>query len=190
MSILICAIIGIPLAIWAGRSERVNKVLKPILDTMQTMPAFVYLVPVIMLFGGNIVSALIATVVYALPPLVRIGAIGFRDIPVQINEAITCFGTTPLHGFFRIRLPLAAPALIAGMNQAIMMALAMQVITPLIGGGGLGREVYHALGLADSGRALVAGTCIVLMAILLDRTLGSLTAPRLGATANPNQPRE
>lgn len=174
VSVLVCAIIGVPLAIWSGRNVRVEQALRPVLDTMQTMPAFVYLVPVIMLFGGNLVAALIATVIYALPPLVRIGAMGFRDIPVEVDEAMTCFGTSPLHGFFRIRLPLAVPALVAGVNQSIMMALAMQVITPLIGGGGLGREIYHGLGLADSGRALVAGVCVVLMAILLDRALGRI----------------
>lgn len=174
VSVLVCALIGVSLAIWSGRNIRVEQALRPVLDTMQTMPAFVYLVPVIMLFGGNLVAALIATVIYALPPLVRIGAMGFRDIPAEVDEAVRCFGTGPLHGFFRIRLPLAVPALVAGLNQSIMMALAMQVITPLIGGGGLGREIYHGLGLADSGRALVAGICVVLMAILLDRALTCL----------------
>ena len=167
----ICALLGFPLAIWAGRSPRVDQALKPVLDTMQTLPAFVYLVPVIMFFGGNVVSALIATVIYALPPVVRIGAMGFRDIPKEVDDALTSFGTHPIHGIWRVRLPLAMPALVAGMNQAIMMALAMQVITPLIGGGGLGREVYHALGLSDSGHGLVAGVCIVMIAIVLDRCL-------------------
>lgn len=178
VSVLVCALIGVPLAIWSGRNIKVEKALRPVLDTMQTMPAFVYLVPVIMLFGGNLVAALIATVVYALPPLVRIGAMGFRDIPDEVDEAIRCFGTGPLHGFVRIRLPLAVPSLVAGLNQSIMMALAMQVITPLIGGGGLGREIYHGLGLADSGRALVAGICVVLMAMLLDRALTRLAQQR------------
>ena len=173
VAVAICVLLGCPLAIWAGRNPRVDRVLKPVLDTMQTLPAFVYLVPVIMLFGGNIVSALIATVIYALPPVVRIGAMGFRDIPKEVDEALASFGTHPLHGFWRVRLPLAMPALVAGMNQAIMMALAMQVITPLIGGGGLGREVYHALGLSDSGRGLVAGVCVVMIAIVLDRVLSA-----------------
>ena len=173
VAVAICVLLGCPLAIWAGRNPRVERALKPVLDTMQTLPAFVYLVPVIMLFGGNIVSALIATVIYALPPVVRIGAMGFRDIPKEVDEALASFGTHPLHGFWRVRLPLAMPALVAGMNQAIMMALAMQVITPLIGGGGLGREVYHALGLSDSGRGLVAGVCVVMIAIVLDRVLSA-----------------
>lgn len=178
VAVAVCALLGCPLAIWAGRSPRVDRALKPVLDTMQTLPAFVYLVPVIMLFGANIVSALIATVIYALPPVVRIGAMGFRDVPKEVDEALTSFGTHPLRGLWRVRLPLAMPALVAGMNQAIMMALAMQVITPLIGGGGLGREVYHALGLSDSGRGIVAGVCVVMIAIVLDRVLSAWAARR------------
>ena len=178
VAVAVCTLLGCPLAIWAGRSPRVDRALKPVLDTMQTLPAFVYLVPVIMLFGGNIVSALIATVIYALPPVVRIGAMGFRDVPKEVDEALTSFGTHPLRGLWRVRLPLAMPALVAGMNQAIMMALAMQVITPLIGGGGLGREVYHALGLSDSGRGIVAGVCVVMIAIVLDRVLSAWAARR------------
>jgi len=136
---------------------------------MQTMPAFVYLIPVLMLFGGNKVTAIIATVIYAIPPMIRMTILGLRQLPEQVNEVCSAFGSTELQSLFKVKLPMASPSIMLGVNQAIIMALAMQVITPMVAGRGLGKEVFEAMTLADTGRALVGGVGIVLLAIMLDR---------------------
>jgi glycine betaine/proline transport system permease protein len=169
VSVLLCLIIGVPLGIWAGSSNTVETLLKPILDTMQTLPAFVYLVPVLLFFGGNVVSAVIATVVYALPPIVRMTSLGLRQIPTTTMEVTRIFGSTRLQTLSKVILPLSLPAIMIGVTQSVMMALAMQVITPLIGGTGLGQKVFHALSLADTGAGLAAGLGIAFLAIILDR---------------------
>ena len=167
--VLVCIFIGVPLGVGAAYSRSFDAVLRPILDTMQTMPAFVYLIPVLMFFGGGIVSAVIATVIYAIPPVVRLTTLGIRQLPHEIDEVSHSFGSTPLQSLFKIKLPMATPSIMLGLNQAVMMALAMQVITPLIGGRGLGHQVFDALNIADTGKGLLSGIGIVLLAIILDR---------------------
>ncbi len=169
VSVLICFIIGIPLGILSTRSKRFDMILRPVLDAMQTLPSFVYLIPVLMFFGGNIVSAVIATVIYALPPVIRLTALGIGQIPVTYTEVSSSFGGTTSQTLIKVKLPMALPSIMLGLNQAVMMALAMQVVTPLIGGVGLGREVFNALNTSNTGEGLAAGIGIVLLAIILDR---------------------
>lgn len=168
-SVVVCVLIGLPLGILAAYNKTVDNIVRPILDTMQTMPAFVYLIPVLYFFGGNRVTAVIATVIYALPPMVRMTNLGLRELPKQINEVSDSFGSTEIQSLIKVKLPMASPSIMLGVNQAVIMALAMQVITPLIAGEGLGKEVFRAMETADTGRGLIAGIGIVLLAILLDR---------------------
>ncbi len=167
--VLVCVTVGVPLGVAAAYNKTFDTLLRPLLDAMQTMPAFVYLIPVLMFFGGNIVSAVIATVIYAVPPVVRLTTLGIQQLPQEINEVSTSFGSSTAQDLFKIKLPMALPSIMLGLNQAVMMALAMQVITPLIGGRGLGHQVFDALNTANTGKGLLAGTGIVLLAIILDR---------------------
>ena len=175
-SVAVCVIIGLPLGIFAAYNKTVDQIIRPVLDTMQTMPAFVYLIPVLYFFGGNRVTAVIATVIYALPPMVRMTNLGLRELPKQINEVSDSFGSTEIQSLIKVKLPMASPSIMLGVNQAVIMALAMQVITPLIAGEGLGKEVFRAMETADTGRGLIAGIGIVLLAILLDRLTQAWTA--------------
>jgi glycine betaine/proline transport system permease protein len=169
VSVFICFVFGMPLGIASAHSKRFEMILKPILDTMQTLPSFVYLIPVLMFFGGNIVSAVIATVIYAIPPVIRLTSLGISQIPVTYTEVSSSFGGTTIQTLRKVKLPMALPSIMLGLNQAVMMALAMQVVTPLIGGAGLGRDVFNALNTSNTGYGLAAGTGIVLLAIILDR---------------------
>ncbi|NQV43835.1 MAG: ABC transporter permease subunit [Rhodospirillales bacterium] len=166
---LLCAVIGIPLGILMAVNDVFEAIMRPILDTMQTLPAFVYLVPVLMFFGGNVVSAVIATMVYAIPPLIRLTNLGLREVATDSIEAATSYGSTFTQILVKVKLPLALPSIMMGINQCVMMALAMTVITPLIGGGGLGQEVFNALASVNTGEGLEAGLSIVLIAVILDR---------------------
>ena len=169
VSVLICFILGVPLGIMAAYNKTVDTLLRPVLDTMQTLPVFVYLVPVVMLFGAGQVSSVLATVVYALPPLVRCTTLGIRELPEQIDEVSNSFGASMTQTLTKIKIPMAIPAIMLGVNQAIMMALAMEVVTPLIGGQGLGMQVFDGMNRASLGISLQAGVGIVLLAIILDR---------------------
>ena len=169
VSVFLCFLMGVPLGILAACSNWFDAFLRPILDAMQTMPAFVYLVPVLMFFGGNVVSAVIATVIYAVPPVIRLTTLGIRGVPPEAVESAESFGSTFMQTLVKVRLPLALPSIMMGINQAVMMALAMTVITPLIGGGGLGEEVFTALAVVNTGLGLEAGLSIVFLAIVLDR---------------------
>lgn len=169
VSVLICMVIGVPLGILTGVNRFFEAAIKPILDIMQVMPAFVYLIPVLMFFGGNIVSAVIATVIYALPPVIRLTALGIKQIPVELSEVSQSFGSTAAQTMAKLKLPMSIPSIMMGLNQAVMMALAMQVITPLIGGTGLGKDVFRALNVADTGFGVTVGLGIVLLAVVLDR---------------------
>ncbi|MXZ80815.1 MAG: ABC transporter permease subunit [Gammaproteobacteria bacterium] len=169
VSVIICLVIGLPVGIAAAHSKRLDMSIKPILDAMQTLPSFVYLIPVLMFFGGNIVSAVIATVVYALPPVIRLATLGISQIPPTYTEVASSFGSTSMQTLRKVKLPMALPSIMLGLNQAVMMGLAMQVVTPLIGGVGLGRDVFSALNQANTGYGLAAGIGIVLLAIILDR---------------------
>jgi len=169
VSVMICFLIGVPLGILAAYNKTADTLIRPVLDTMQTMPVFVYLVPVIMLFGAGQVPSVIATVIYALPPLVRCTTLGIRELPSDINEVSNSFGANLVQTLTKIKIPMAVPAIMVGINQGIMMALAMEVVTPLIGGQGLGLQVFDGMNRASIGISLEAGLGVVLLAIILDR---------------------
>lgn len=181
VSVLFCMIIGVPLGVWAAYSRTADAVLRPILDTMQTIPAFVYLVPALFFFGGNPTTAVIATVIYAIPPIIRTTALGLRQVPVEVDEVARSFGSTPMQALTKLKLPLAMPSIMLGVNQTVIMALAMQTVTPLVAGLGLGKEVYDAMNIADTGKGLTAGLGIVLMAVVLDRLSLAMTANQRAA---------
>ncbi|MDJ0613380.1 MAG: ABC transporter permease subunit [Rhizobiaceae bacterium] len=169
VSVLICIAIGVPLGIVAAYSKITDAVLRPILDAMQTLPAFVYLIPALFFFGGNKTTAIIATVIYSIPPVIRLTTLGLRQLPPEIDEVSNSYGSSTLQTLFMVKLPMASPSIMLGLNQAVVMALAMQAITPLVAGEGLGKEVYHAMNVANMGRGLAAGIGIVLLTIMLDR---------------------
>ncbi len=169
VSVLICMLFGVPLGIVAAYSKPVDAVLRPILDAMQTLPAFVYLIPALFFFGGNKTTAVIATVIYAIPPVIRLTTLGLKQLPAEVNEVAGSFGSGTLQTLFKVKLPMASPSIMLGLNQAVVFALAMQAITPLVAGLGLGKEVYNAMNSADLGQGLTAGIGIVLLTIMLDR---------------------
>ena len=169
ISILISIIIGVLLGIWASQSDRFEAIIKPILDTMQTLPAFVYLIPAFYLFGIGPPGAILATVIYALPPVVRLTNLGIRQVPAGIDEAATSFGATRAQSLIKVKIPLAMPSIKLGVNQTVMMALALVVLATFIGSPGLGDIVYQGLTRLNVGKALEGGLAIVLMAIILDR---------------------
>ena len=171
VAVVISVAIGIPLAIWAARRERVERALRPLLDAMQTLPAFVYLIPVVLLFGIARVPAIIATVIYALPPVIRLTTLGIRSVESSTVEAAEMFGATPGQILRKVQLPQAIPTILTGINQTIMMALSIVVIAALIGAGGLGQVVLESLRRLFVGRALEAGLAIVVLAIIMDRLM-------------------
>jgi len=168
-SVFFCALVGIPLGIWSGRSDRFEQFVRPFLDAMQTTPAFVYLVPVVMLFSIGTVSGVIATIVFAMPPIIRLTGLGIRQVHPELVEAAVSFGATPAQVLRRVQIPLAMPSIMAGLNQTIMMSLSMVVIAALIGAGGLGTPVFQGLNTLDIGLATIGGLSIVLIAMVLDR---------------------
>ncbi len=168
-SVFFCAIVGIPLGIMSGRSDRFELFLRPALDAMQTIPPFVYLVPVVMLFSIGTVSGILATIVFALPPIVRLTSLGIRQVHPELIEAALAFGATPWQVLRRVQFPLALPSIMAGLNQTLMMALSMVVIAALIGAGGLGNPVVQGLNTLEIGLATIGGLAIVLLAMMLDR---------------------
>lgn len=168
-AVVFCAIAGIPLGIWAASSKRVEQTLRPLLDAMQTLPAFVYLVPVVMLFSTGEVPGVIVTFIFAVPPLIRLTNIGIRGVPSDVVEAAQAFGSTPWQILREVKLPLAMPTILAGVNQSLMLALSMVVIASLIAVEGLGQMVLRGIGRLDVGLAAEGGIGIVLLAIVLDR---------------------
>jgi glycine betaine/proline transport system permease protein len=166
---------GIPLGIWTARNDRAERFLRPMLDAMQTMPAFVYLIPVLLFFGIARVPSVIATIVYALPPVIRLTSLGIRSVSEEAVEAACSFGCTGRQLLWKVQVPLAMPSILAGINQSIMMALSIVIIAALIGSGGLGDSVLKALRRLRVGEALEAGLAIVVMAILLDRLSAAFT---------------
>ncbi len=173
-SVVFCTVVGVPFGIWAGRSDRFNDILRPVLDAMQTTPAFVYLVPIVMLFSIGNVAGVLATIVFALPPLIRLTSLGIRGVHPELVEAALAFGATSGQVLLKVQIPLALPTIMAGLNQTIMMALSMVVIAALIGAGGLGAPVVLGLNTLDIGLATVGGLAIVLLAIILDRITQSM----------------
>jgi glycine betaine/proline transport system permease protein len=168
-SVIFCAVIGIPLGIFAARSDRMWKITRPILDIMQTIPSFVYLVPIVMLFGVGMTPGIIATIIFALPPIVRLTNLGIRNVRADLIEAAHAFGSTGWQMLWDVQIPLALRTIMAGLNQTLMLALSMVVITALIGAGGLGLVVNTGLGRLDVGGATAGGMGIVILAIVLDR---------------------
>lgn len=165
----VALVVGIPLGIVAAKSRGVETVLRPVLDFMQTMPAFVYLVPAIVLLGLGAAPALVAVVIFAMPPAVRLTMLGLQQVSKETVEAASAFGATGWQTLRKVELPLAMPTIMAGVNQVIMLSLSMVVIAALIGAGGLGEEVYQGLSQLDVGKSFKGGLGIVIIAILLDR---------------------
>ena len=170
VAVLVCVIIGIPMGIWMARSRRATAVLTPVLDAMQTMPSFAYLAPLVLVFGIGPASAVVTTLIYALPPLARITAHGIRTVSPTTIEAVRSMGTSPWQVLRTVQLPMARRTIIVGLNQCTMAALSMATIAALINGPGLGQPVAQALQSLDIGNAFVSGIAIVIMAIVLDRT--------------------
>jgi len=168
-AVLFCMLIGIPLGILASRSNTFEIILRPILDIMQTIPSFVYLIPVVMLFGVGLTPGVVATIIFALPPIIRLTNLGIRQVGKGFKEAGSSLGLTKFLILMKIEIPLSLKTIMAGVNQTLMLALSMVVIAALIGAGGLGLTVYIALGRLDVGSAVIGGTGIVILAIILDR---------------------
>ena len=169
MATALSILIGIPLGIITGKSKAVRSVMLPVLDIMQTMPSFVYLIPVVMLFGLGKIPAIIATVIYAVPPLIRLTDLGIRLVDKEVLEASRSFGANSWQQLFGVQLPLALPNIMAGLNQTTMMALSMVVIASMIGARGLGYEVLLGINRLEVGRGLLAGIGIVILAVIFDR---------------------
>jgi glycine betaine/proline transport system permease protein len=168
-AVFFCMLIGIPLGVLASRSKTFEIILRPILDIMQTIPSFVYLIPVVMLFGVGLTPGVVATIIFALPPIIRLTNLGIRQVSKGFREAGFSLGLTKFLVLIKIEIPLSLKTIMAGVNQTLMLALSMVVIAALIGAGGLGLTVYIALGRLDVGSAVVGGTGIVILAIILDR---------------------
>ncbi|MCR2762694.1 ABC transporter permease subunit [Microbacterium sp. zg.B48] len=171
-------LIAIPVGIWAARNDRVSRAVRPILDLLQTMPAFVYLIPALMLFGVGPVPGIVATVVFALAPGVRLTELGIRGVDAEVVEAGHAFGASPARILRQIQLPLAMPSIMAGVNQVIMLSLSMVVIAGMVGAGGLGGAVVQSLSRIDIALGVEAGVSVVILAIILDRITSAAAAPR------------
>lgn len=169
LSTSVSVLIGLPLGIAAALNKRVWRGVAPVMDMMQTMPSFVYLIPAIPFFGLGPVSACFATVVFAMPPTIRLTALGILQVPGELSEASDAFGATTWQKLFKVQMPLALPTIMAGVNQTIMLSLSMVVIAAMIGAGGLGREVWSAIQRLEAGRGVQAGVGIAILAIILDR---------------------
>ena len=166
---LTAIVLAIPVGVWMSRSLNVRKSITPLLDLMQTLPSFVYLIPTVMIFGPGKIPALIATIIYASPPLVRLTDLGLRSVDPAVMEASRAFGTNPRQRLLGVQIPLALPTILAGVNQTTMMALSMVVIASMIGAGGLGYQVLQGIGRLEVSRGLFAGLGIVALAIIFDR---------------------
>ncbi len=169
VAVIFCTVFGVPLGIFSARSDRFESFLRPLLDTMQTTPAFVYLIPVVMLFSIGTVSGVIATIIFAMPPIVRLTNLGIRQVHPELVEAGEAFGATSTQILLKVQIPQAWPSIMAGLNQTIMMAISMVVIAALIGAGGLGVPVFQGLNNLDIGLATIGGIGTVLLAMVLDR---------------------
>jgi len=162
-------VIGVPIGIACARNNTVRNFVTPVLDFMQTMPAFVYLLPAVSFFSLGVVPGVIASIIFAIPPTIRLTNLGIRQVPAELVEAADAFGSTPSQKLFKLQLPIAMPSIMAGINQTIMLSLSMVVISSMIGAQGVGAYVYRAVTQAKTGVGFEAGIAIVIMAILLDR---------------------
>lgn len=170
-STIICVLVGLPLGVWVGKSRLGSAIVTPILDVMQTIPSFVYLLPAVAFFSIGKPPGILATVIFAMPPMVRLTALGIKQVPESTKEAALAFGANPRQLLTKVELPLATPSIMAGVNQVVMMSLSMAVIAALIGAGGLGFVVVDALGQSEVGRGLLAGIAIALIAMAIDRII-------------------
>jgi len=168
-SVIFSILIGLPLGILSAKNDKFNNIIRPILDGMQTTPAFVYLIPIVMLFGIGNVPGVIVTIIFALPPLIRLTNLGIRQVPEDLIEASRSFGASSMQMLFKVQLPVAMPTIMAGINQTLMLSLSMVVIASMIAVGGLGQMVLRGIGRLDIGLAAVGGLGIVILAIVLDR---------------------
>lgn len=168
-SVVISIIIGVPIGIWISQNDTAKKIITPILDFMQTMPAFVYLIPAILFFGIGMVPGIIASVIFAMPPTIRLTNLGIRQVPEDLIEAADAFGSTTKQRLLKVQLPLATPTIMAGVNQSVMLSLSMVVTAALVGAPGLGADVYRAVTQIKVGIGFEAGLAIVILAIVLDR---------------------
>lgn len=180
-SLVFCVLIGLPLGVLLASSERAQRLVRPVLDAMQTTPAFVYLVPVVMLFGIGDVPGVIVTIVFAVAPLARLTSLGLRQVRGDLVEAARSFGASPWQMLIKVKLPLAMPSIMAGINQSLMLSLSMVVIASMIAVGGLGQMVLRGIGRLDMGLATIGGVGIVLLAVTLDRLTQAIAKPRRGA---------
>ena len=173
----VAIVLGVPIGIWCARSPRAYAVIRPILDFMQTMPAFVYLIPVIALFGIGKPPAVIATLSFGMPPVIRLTALGLRSVPQDVREAAIAFGASDFTVLTKVDLPMAAPSILTGINQTILMSLGMVVIASLIGAEGLGQDVLQALQFAATGYGILSGLAILFCAMILDRIVQGKSGP-------------
>lgn len=177
-SAFIALLIGIPLGIWAAKNAMAGKLIRPVLDLMQTMPAFVYLIPAVLFFGLGKVPGAFATVIFSMPPAVRLTTLGLSQVPKDIVEATRSFGATSRQLLFKVELPLALPTILAGVNQTIMMALSMVVISAMIAAGGLGEVVLKGITQLKIGLGFEGGISVVILAVILDRITQSFGRPQ------------
>ncbi|WP_428263421.1 ABC transporter permease [Haliangium sp.] len=177
-SVVIALLVAIPIGIWASKNDMVANIARPVLDFMQTLPAFVYLIPAVLFFQLGEVPGVIATLIFAMPPAVRLTNLGIRQVPKDIKEAAISFGSTPSQMLLKAELPVAMPTILAGVNQTIMLALSMVVITGMIGAGGLGNQVLKGITQLEIGLGFESGIAIVILAIFLDRITQSLGRSR------------
>jgi len=175
---VISIVVGVPIGILCARNRVAQNFLTPILDFMQTMPAFVYLLPAVSFFSLGVVPGVIASVIFAIPPTIRLTNLGIRQVPKQLVEAADAFGSTPMQKLFKLQLPLAVPTILAGINQTIMLSLSMVVISSMIGAQGVGADVYRAVTQAKTGVGFEAGIAIVILAIILDRLTQNIVGKR------------
>ncbi|MBV8251714.1 MAG: proline/glycine betaine ABC transporter permease [Chitinophaga sp.] len=180
----IALLMGIPFGIWAARNKMVGKILRPIMDFMQTMPAFVYLIPAVLFFGLGKVPGVFATIIFAMPPAVRLTTLGIQQVPKDIVEATRSFGATSTQLLLKVELPLAMPTILAGVNQTIMMALSMVVIAAMIAAGGLGEIVLKGITQLKIGIGFEGGIAVVILAIILDRITQSFGKKKIKKTSN------
>ena len=179
-ALVFCTIVGIPMGVLAARNNTCETIIRPVLDVMQTIPTFAYLVPVVMLFSIGNVSGVIATIIFSLPPLIRLTNLGIRQVPQDLVEASIAFGSTPWQTLKDVQFPLALPTIMAGLNQTLMLSLSMVVIASMIGAKGLGDPVRSGINNLQPGLAAVGGVGIVMLAIILDRITQSLAQPKTG----------
>ncbi|MGG3805894.1 ABC transporter permease [Metabacillus fastidiosus] len=180
ISVGISIILGIPIGVWSSQSETVSKVVTPLLDFMQTMPAFVYLLPAIFFFNIGVVPGVVASVIFAMPPTIRLTILGIKQVPNELIEATEAFGSTSAQKLIKVQFPIALPTIMAGINQSIMLALSMVVIASMVGAPGLGADVYRAVTQLQTGTGFEAGLAIVIIAIILDRITQNIGKKKTG----------